>query len=160
MKKISILHENMLTCKPTDFYSDVITAPPTRNVRHQYLSSLLPQYFLFSLGFFFVFVRLLQTVSNREVEVHTEDEQTFLARQQQLLMNGQPPSSGRGDDQSFLNRQQQMLMDGHSAGNRSESPMRTQTIGSIKSSPRAQVCVRASTIFCFAFKLKSVNNHK
>lgn len=114
----------------------------------------------YSLFGFFLFLRLLQTVSNREVEVHTEDEQTFLARQQQLLMNGQPPSSGRGDDQSFLNRQQQMLMDGHSAGNRSESPMRTQTIGSIKSSPRAQVCVRASTIFCFAFKLKSVNNHK
>jgi dynein light intermediate chain 1, cytosolic len=29
-------------------------------------------------------------ISNREVEVQTEDEQAFLARQQQLLQQGQP----------------------------------------------------------------------
>lgn len=89
-----------------------------------------------------IFVETLfrrQTVSNREVEVHTEDEQTFLARQQQLLMNGQPPSGGRGDEQSFLGRQQQLLMDSHSPSSRAESPMRAQTINSIKSSPRTPV---------------------
>lgn len=32
MNKISILHENMQTCKPDDYYTDVITAPPTRKV--------------------------------------------------------------------------------------------------------------------------------
>lgn len=56
---------------------------------------------------------LLQTVSNREVEVQTEDEQAFLARHQQLLMAGQSPSS------------------------RGESPMRTPT--GPKSTPRAPV---------------------
>ena len=50
-----------------------------------------------------------QTVSNREIEIQTEDEQTFLARQQQLLMQGQTPMRG-------------------------ESPLRSQTGG--KSSPR------------------------
>jgi dynein light intermediate chain 1, cytosolic len=29
-------------------------------------------------------------ISNREIEVQTEDEQAFLARQQQLLQQGQP----------------------------------------------------------------------
>lgn len=50
----------MHTCKPDDFYGDNIAQPPSR-----------------------------KTVSNREVEVVTEDEQAFLARQQQLLQQGQ-----------------------------------------------------------------------
>lgn len=62
----------------------------------------------------------LQTVSNREVEVQTEDEQAFLARQQQLLMQGQSPSS------------------------RGESPMRTPS--GPKSTPRAPV--RSNQQFC------------
>lgn len=36
----------------------------------------------------------LQTVSNRETEVQTEDEQQFLARQQQILMQGQTQTRG------------------------------------------------------------------
>lgn len=35
MKKISILHENMQTCKPEDYYTEVITAPPSRKVTLQ-----------------------------------------------------------------------------------------------------------------------------
>uniref|UniRef100_A0A1B0DKW7 Dynein light intermediate chain n=1 Tax=Phlebotomus papatasi TaxID=29031 RepID=A0A1B0DKW7_PHLPP len=35
-----------------------------------------------------------QTATNRETEVHPEDEQTFLARQQQLLLQGQAPTRG------------------------------------------------------------------
>lgn len=81
LKKISILYENMHSCKPDDYYTDIIAQPPSR-----------------------------KTVSNREVEVQTEDEQQFLARQQQLLQQGQ------------------------TAQPRSVSPMRTPTGG--KSSPR------------------------
>lgn len=36
----------------------------------------------------------MQTVSNRENEVQTEDEQQFLARQQQILMQGQTQTRG------------------------------------------------------------------
>lgn len=32
MKKISILHENMHTCKPDDYYRDIIVQPATRKV--------------------------------------------------------------------------------------------------------------------------------
>lgn len=32
MKKISILHENMHTCKADDYYRDVIVQPTTRKV--------------------------------------------------------------------------------------------------------------------------------
>ncbi|CAD7091381.1 unnamed protein product [Hermetia illucens] len=60
LKKISILYENMHSCKAEDYYTDVIVPPPTR-----------------------------KTVSNREIEVQTEDEQTFLIRQQQILQQGQ-----------------------------------------------------------------------
>lgn len=60
LKKISILYENMHSCKPEDYYNDIIAQPPSS-----------------------------KTVSNREIEVLTEDEQTFLARQQQLLLQGQ-----------------------------------------------------------------------
>ncbi|XP_055843436.1 cytoplasmic dynein 1 light intermediate chain 1 [Episyrphus balteatus] len=60
LKKISILYENMHSCKAEDYYTDIIIAPPSR-----------------------------KTVSNREAEVQTEDEQTFLQRQQQILQQGQ-----------------------------------------------------------------------
>ncbi|XP_055711649.1 cytoplasmic dynein 1 light intermediate chain 1 [Phlebotomus papatasi] len=65
MKKISILYENMQTCKPDDYYTDIVVPPPQR-----------------------------KTATNRETEVHPEDEQTFLARQQQLLLQGQAPTRG------------------------------------------------------------------
>uniref|UniRef100_A0A182MZP3 Dynein light intermediate chain n=1 Tax=Anopheles dirus TaxID=7168 RepID=A0A182MZP3_9DIPT len=65
MKKISILHENMQSCKPDDYYNDIIAQPPSR-----------------------------KTVSNRESEIQTEEEQAFLARQQQLLQQGQTPARG------------------------------------------------------------------
>lgn len=58
MKKISILYENMHSCKPDDYYRDIIVQPITR-----------------------------KTVS-RESEVIAEDEQTFLTRQQQILLAG------------------------------------------------------------------------
>lgn len=73
----------MHACKAEDFYSDIIAQPPSR-----------------------------KTVS-KEVEVVTDDEQLFLARQQQLLQQGQ-----QGGQQA-----------------RSVSPMRTpQSAG--KTSPR------------------------
>lgn len=50
----------MHACKADDEYTDIIAQPPSR-----------------------------KTVSNREVEVVTEDEQVFLARQQQLLQQSQ-----------------------------------------------------------------------
>ncbi|XP_066251512.1 cytoplasmic dynein 1 light intermediate chain 2 [Euwallacea similis] len=53
MKKISILYENMHSCKPDDYYRDVIVQPATR-----------------------------KTVS-RETELVAEDEQAFLSRLQQ-----------------------------------------------------------------------------
>ncbi|XP_013105209.1 cytoplasmic dynein 1 light intermediate chain 2 [Stomoxys calcitrans] len=59
LKKISILYENMHSCKAEDYYTDIITAPPSR-----------------------------KAVSNREIEVQTEDEQTFLARQQEIIKQG------------------------------------------------------------------------
>lgn len=58
MKKISILFENMHTCKPDDYYTDIIAQPVTR-----------------------------KTVS-RETELLAEDEQGFLTRQQQILLAG------------------------------------------------------------------------
>ena len=54
LKKISILYENMHACKADDYYSDIIAQPPSR-----------------------------KTVSNRETEVQTEDEQLI---KQQLKM--------------------------------------------------------------------------
>lgn len=59
LKKISILYENMHSCKAEDYYTDIISAPPSR-----------------------------KTISNREIEVQTEDEQAFLARQQEILKQG------------------------------------------------------------------------
>lgn len=65
LKKISILYENMHSCKPEDYYTDVIAPPPSR-----------------------------KTVSNRETEIQTEDEQAFLLRQQQILQQGQGHTRG------------------------------------------------------------------
>ncbi|XP_044738133.1 cytoplasmic dynein 1 light intermediate chain 1 isoform X2 [Chrysoperla carnea] len=59
LKKISILHENLHTCKATDYYRDIIVQPITR-----------------------------KTVSNRETEILAEDEQAFLTRHQQVLQAG------------------------------------------------------------------------
>lgn len=56
LKKISILYENMQTCRAEDFYTDIISPPPSR-----------------------------KDVSNREMEVQAEDEQAFLIRQQEIL---------------------------------------------------------------------------
>lgn len=87
MKKISILFENMHTCNPDDYYTDIIAQPVTR-----------------------------KTV-NRETEVLAEDEQSFLTRQQQILLAGgglAPPGVRPG-----------------------ESPVRTPTL--TKGSPRSPV---------------------
>ncbi|XP_055389678.1 cytoplasmic dynein 1 light intermediate chain 1 [Condylostylus longicornis] len=73
LKKISILHENMHSCKPEDYYTDVIAPPPSR-----------------------------KTVSSREAEVHTEDEQAFLLRQQQILQQEQAQRGGSPLGQSGL----------------------------------------------------------
>lgn len=58
MKKIAILHENMHTCKPDDYYRDIIVQQVTR-----------------------------KTVT-RETEILAEEEQNFLTRQQQTLLAG------------------------------------------------------------------------
>lgn len=58
LKKISILHENLHSCKPDDEYSEIIAQPATR-----------------------------KSVANRETEILAEDEQAFLARQQNLLQS-------------------------------------------------------------------------
>lgn len=75
----------MHTCRPEDPFNDIIVQPPSR-----------------------------KTVSNREVEVQTEDEQSFLARQLQILQQSQQGKEGQP---------------------RSTSPMRTPQSGA-KSSPR------------------------
>ncbi|XP_023029957.2 dynein light intermediate chain [Leptinotarsa decemlineata] len=67
MKKISILHENMHSCKPEDYYRDVIVQPATR-----------------------------KTI-NRETEILAEDEQAFLTRQQQISFGGSLPSARLGE---------------------------------------------------------------
>lgn len=64
----------------------------------------------------------LKTVSNREIEVHTEDEQAFLARQQQAIQQGQTPTS------------------------RGESPMRSQNTN--KTTPRTPVSSLLSSSSC------------
>lgn len=65
MKKISILHENMHSCKPDDYYRDVIVQPATRKA------------------------------ISRETEIVAEDEQAFLTRQQQISFGGGPPAMQR-----------------------------------------------------------------
>ncbi|XP_063358989.1 cytoplasmic dynein 1 light intermediate chain 2 [Cydia amplana] len=61
MKKISILYENMQSCKPDDYYRDIIVQPTTR-----------------------------KSGANREAEVAAEDEQAFLQRQLAALQAGAP----------------------------------------------------------------------
>lgn len=52
LKKISILYENMHTCKPDDYYRDVIIQPPTRKV------SLTERFYIFIfIMLFIIFVR-------------------------------------------------------------------------------------------------------
>ncbi|XP_044752287.1 cytoplasmic dynein 1 light intermediate chain 2 isoform X1 [Coccinella septempunctata] len=68
MKKISILYENMHSCKPEDYYRDIIVQPIAR-----------------------------KTIS-RETELLAEDEQAFLVRMQQILLAGGGPPSGRTSD--------------------------------------------------------------
>jgi hypothetical protein len=58
MNKIRILYENLHTCKPDDYFRDIIVQPTTR-----------------------------KTI-NRETELLAEDEQNFLGRQQQILFAG------------------------------------------------------------------------
>ncbi|XP_022914082.1 cytoplasmic dynein 1 light intermediate chain 2 [Onthophagus taurus] len=58
MKKIAILHENLFTCQPDDYYREIIVQPATRKA------------------------------VSRETEIFAEDEQAFLARQQQILLSG------------------------------------------------------------------------
>ncbi|KAK0172651.1 hypothetical protein PV328_005946 [Microctonus aethiopoides] len=63
MKKIGILHENLQSMKPDDYYRDVIAQPQTN-----------------------------RKCITREVEVQAEDEQAFLARQQATLSGLRDPS--------------------------------------------------------------------
>lgn len=65
--------------------------------------------------------------------MHTEDEQSFLARQQQLIMQGQSPTASRG-----------------------ESPMRAQVTS--KSTPRTPVNKSFLWIGFFFFHLNIINN--
>ncbi|KAJ8680935.1 hypothetical protein QAD02_016722 [Eretmocerus hayati] len=62
-KKISILHENLQSMKPDDDYSDVIVQPPSNRKNIQ-----------------------------KQAEIVAEDEQVFLARQQEALMGLKDPS--------------------------------------------------------------------
>lgn len=71
----------MHSCKAEDYYTDIITAPPSRKV-------ILIEH---NLHIFYNSTKKmvsLQAVSNREIEIQTEDEQTFLARQQEVLKAG------------------------------------------------------------------------
>lgn len=79
LKKISILYENMHAVKAENHYTDIIKAPPTRKV-----SSVAGAMRVLNNNSNLA----LQTVSNRETEVQTEDEQAFLARQQEILKQG------------------------------------------------------------------------
>ncbi|KAI8427460.1 hypothetical protein MSG28_001995 [Choristoneura fumiferana] len=62
MKKISILYENMQSCKPDDYYRDIIVQPPATR----------------------------KSGASREAEVNAEDEQAFLQRQLAALQAGAP----------------------------------------------------------------------
>ncbi|XP_011311614.1 cytoplasmic dynein 1 light intermediate chain 1 isoform X2 [Fopius arisanus] len=63
MKKIGILHENLQSMKPDDYYRDIIAQPPTN-----------------------------RKCVAREVEVQAEDEQAFLAKQQATLSGMRDPT--------------------------------------------------------------------
>lgn len=68
MKKIAILHENLHSCQPNDYYRDVIIPPVQR-----------------------------KQVA-RDVEVLAEDEQAFLTKQQQISFGGGPQPGARLSD--------------------------------------------------------------
>lgn len=129
LKKISILYENMQSCKAEDYFTDVISPPPIRKVlRSNFIYSKSYSYYKNLLSILF---DTFQTVSNRETEVQTEDEQIFLGRQQQLLMQGQTQTRG-------------------------ESPMRTPQPTSGKTVPRTSVsksfhCKSIDLVFCSLF---------
>ncbi|XP_076623604.1 dynein light intermediate chain isoform X1 [Colletes latitarsis] len=63
MKKISILHENLQSMKPDDYYRDVIVQPQTN-----------------------------RKCVTREVEIQAEEEQAFLAKQQAALFGLKDPT--------------------------------------------------------------------
>lgn len=67
MKKIAILYENMQTCKPDDYYRDIIAQPATK-----------------------------KTVG-KETEVLAEDEQAFLMRLQQISFGSGPQPARMGE---------------------------------------------------------------
>lgn len=104
----------MQTCKAEDYFTDVIAPPPPRKV-HILFQFAYIEYKCnnFKSKFYW------QTVSNRESEVQTEDEQSFLGKQQQLLQQAQNQSRG-------------------------ESPMRTPPPG--KTVPRTSVCINWENI--------------
>lgn len=87
MKKISILYENMHSCKPDDYYRDIIAQPIMRKVRY-FLFEILYLYKKGELICTYNKYLIFQAVSSRENEVIAEDEQAFLARQQQILLAG------------------------------------------------------------------------
>ncbi|XP_058804730.1 cytoplasmic dynein 1 light intermediate chain 1 isoform X2 [Phymastichus coffea] len=64
MKKISILYENLQSMKPDDYYRDVIVQPPSH-----------------------------RKGVTKQTEVVAEDEQVFLARQQEALMGLKDPAN-------------------------------------------------------------------
>lgn len=63
LKKISILHENLQSMKPEDYYRNVIVQPPTN-----------------------------RKCVTREVEIQAEDEQVFLTKQQAALSGMKDPT--------------------------------------------------------------------
>lgn len=78
MKKISILYENMHSCKPDDYYRQVIAQPATRRVSNYYDVNNVGE----------CNKNLYSQTVNRESEIVAEDEQIFLFRMQQLLLAG------------------------------------------------------------------------
>lgn len=59
LKKISILYENMHSCKAEDYYTDIITAPPSRKVII-YNFFKIPCNFYIIIDFYFVYYRLFR----------------------------------------------------------------------------------------------------
>ncbi|CAH0404600.1 unnamed protein product [Chilo suppressalis] len=86
MKKISILYENMQSCKPDDYYRDVIVQPAIR-----------------------------KSGTSREAEVQAEDEQAFLQRQLAALQAG-TPAPPRADSPLRATHRAQAQLDGAKIG--------------------------------------------
>ena len=70
-KKIAILHENMHSMKPDQYYTDVIARPMT--------------------GIRGIHGKVANEKPRHEIEITAEDEQQFLLRQQQYLQQGAQP---------------------------------------------------------------------